>query len=105
MNVPVRMQAAIARGHGQPWFVATMPRTAAAVPAVKPADRSISPSSSTNTRPIAMTMTPADWLKRFAKLNWLVNVSPRSEVKTMTRTISPSTAGSEPTSPLRTLTT
>ena len=74
MNVPVRMQAAIARGHGQPWFVATMPRTAAAVPAVKPADRSISPSSSTKTRPMAMTMTPADWLKRLAKLNWLVNV-------------------------------
>ena len=32
------------------------PRTAAAVPAVKPADRSISPSSRTNTRPIARTM-------------------------------------------------
>ena len=38
------------------------------MPAAKPADRSISPSSRTKTRPIARTMTPAPWLSRLAKL-------------------------------------
>ena len=51
---------------------------------MKPADRSISPSSSTKTSPIAMTMTPADWLIRLAKLNALVKVSRRRMEKTMT---------------------
>ena len=55
------------------------PSPRAAVPAVKPAERSISPSSRTNTSPIAMTMTGALWLIRLAKLNELVNVSGRSD--------------------------
>ena len=37
-------------------------------PAVKPADRSISPSSSTKTRPIAMIDDGAPWVNRLAKL-------------------------------------
>ena len=56
-----------------------------ATPAVKPADRSISPISRTKTRPIAMTMTGALWMSRLAKLNELVKVSGRSEEKTMTQ--------------------
>ncbi len=52
-----------------------------------------------------MMMTAAAWWIRLAKLNALTNVSGRSTVNTMTSTIRPSTAGSEPTSPPRTLAT
>jgi len=76
--------------------------TAAPVPPVKPADRSISPRSRTKTSPIAMTMTAALWLMRFARLNALVNSLGRSAENTAARTTSPRTAGSEPTSPPRT---
>ncbi len=73
--------------------------TAAAVPAVKPADRSISPSSRTNTSPIARTMIAADWFSRLAKLKIEKKVSGFISVKKPNRTIRPRTAGSEPTSP------
>ena len=76
--------------------------TAAAVPAVTPADRSISPSSSTKTRPIAMTMTGAPCWIRLAKLNASVKVDGRRAENTTTSTNRPSTAGSAPTSPPRT---
>ena len=59
----------MASGQGQPWSGHEDAHDRGRVPAVKPADRSISPSSRTKTRPIAMTMTAALWLIRLAKLN------------------------------------
>ena len=52
-----------------------------------------------------MTMTAADWLIRLAKLNALVKRSGRRTENTITSTIRPRTAGSEPTSPPRILVT
>ena len=47
---------------------AAMPSTTAQTPAVAPADRSISPSSSTKTRPMPMSVIGAAWVSRLAKL-------------------------------------
>ena len=69
------------------------------MPAAKPADRSISPSSRTKTSPIASTMIAAPWLIRFAKLPFDRNVSPSMKPKIATRTTTPMIAGSEPMSP------
>ena len=101
MMTPLAMEASTARYHGQLCSVTVTPSTAALVPAANPTDRSISPSSRTNTSPIAMTMTPALWLIRFAKLNVVGNVERRINEKRITKVTSPSTAGSAPTSPPR----
>ena len=73
----------------------------AQTPAAMPAARSISPSSSTNTSPIAMKMVGEDCLSRSEKLASEPKVGCRIQ-NTMTSTIRPATAGSEPMSPLRT---
>jgi hypothetical protein len=104
ITAPVARQARIDGMVGHPWLVETTPRTAAAVPPVKPADRSISPSRRTNTRPIAMTVTPAVWLIRFAKFAGFVKLSAVIE-KAITRNSRPRIAGRAPTSPPRILTT
>ena len=66
-----------------------------------PADRSISPSSSTITRPMASTLIGAACVIRLAMLSLVVKVS-LAMLKMTTRTTRPSIAGSEPMSPLRT---
>ena len=68
ITTPVASAARTASGHAQPFSVSVTPRIAAPMPAVKPAERSISPSSRTNTSPMASTMIAAPWLIRFAKL-------------------------------------
>ncbi len=103
MTPPTTRHRATPKIHGQPWFVMLTAMIAPDVPAVKPADRSISPSSRTNTRPIDKTMTAAPWLIRLAKLSAVGNVSGRRTENTIHKTISPSTAGRDPTSPPRTL--
>ena len=103
ITAPVSRQATSEGSQCTSFRVITMPITAAAVPPVNPADRSISPSSNTNTRPIASTVIAADWLIRLAKLKAFVNVPGRSAENTDTRTSRPRTAGSAPTSPPRTL--
>ena len=102
MNAPVAIPARTEGNQLTSCRVITMPVIAAPVPAVKPADRSISPSSRTKTSPMAITMTPADWLIRLAKLKELVKVPGFKAEKTITRTTSPRIAGNEPTSPPRT---
>ncbi len=57
MTTPVARAARTPSSHGQPCWVIVTASTAAQVPAAKPTERSISPSSRTNTRPMAMTMT------------------------------------------------
>ena len=47
----------------------------------------------------------ADWLSRFATLNWLGNRSGLRAENTTTSTIRPRMAGSDPRSPPRTLVT
>ena len=76
MTRPVSSAAGIAVYQCQPWLVSRMAMTAPHTPLAKPADRSISPSSRTKTRPIAMKMTAAPWENRLAKLSALKNVSP-----------------------------
>ena len=99
ITVPVSRPRTSATGHAMPHDAMATASTAAAVPAVKPADRSISPSSRTNTSPIARTMIAADWFSRLAKLKIEKKVSGFIRVKKPNRTIRPRTAGSEPTSP------
>ena len=64
ITAPVARQISTEAHHGHSLRVTAMPISAAAVPAVKPADRSISPSSSTKTRPIAITVTAEAWWMR-----------------------------------------
>jgi hypothetical protein len=75
--------------------------TAAVTPDAVPADRSISPSSRTKTRPIAMIVTPAPWASRFAMLPRVRKLSEATENSTSS-TIRPNSAGNEPSSPPRT---
>ena len=100
MTTPVTIDTSTARYHGQWLLVSSSARTAAHTPLVNPADRSISPSSRTNTRPMAMMITWAPWVNRLAKLIAEKNTG-RSTVNTMHSTTSPATAGSEPRSPPR----
>ena len=70
------------RGHHadvprQALLVSITASTAAHTPLAKPADRSISPSSSTNTRPMAITVTAAPWVNRLAKLPAVRNDGPQ----------------------------
>ena len=62
------------------WLPSTMSlaMTAAHAPLATPADRSISPSSSTNTRPMARIVTGSACTSRLAMLPLLRNVSGRS---------------------------
>ena len=74
---------------------------AAPTPEVTPADRSISPSSSTNTRPMASSIDGAACVTRLARLPREKKPLSAKEKK-IARTISAPTAGSEPMSPPRT---
>ena len=96
---PVASAASTDKGHAQPCSVSVTPRIAAPVPAVKPADRSISPSNRTNTSPIASTMIAAPWLIRFAKFCSVKNVSGSIRPNTITSTTTPRIAGNAPRSP------
>ncbi len=58
--------------------------TAALSPLATPADRSISPTSSTNTRPIARIVIGSAWVDRLARFALLRNVSGFSAVNRMT---------------------
>jgi hypothetical protein len=53
ITAPVNKHPSRAMGQAKPFWVMSTPRTAAEVPAAKPADRSISPNSRTKIRPIA----------------------------------------------------
>ena len=99
MATPVASAASTDSGHAQPLSVRVTARIAAPMPAVKPADRSISPSSRTKTSPIASTMIAAPWLMRLAKLPFDRKASPSMIPKIATRTTMPMTAGSDPMSP------
>ena len=101
MSRPTSRAAATPSGHDQPQSVSTVASTAAQTPLVNPADRSISPSSRTNTSPMAITVMGAPWVSRLAKLPAEKNTGRRIE-KTITSTTSPNTAGREPMSPPRT---
>jgi hypothetical protein len=96
---PAARAARIASGHAHPCSVSVTPRIAAPVPAVKPADRSISPSSRTKTRPIASTMIAAPWLRRLAKFCSVRNESGCRTPNTIARMTAPMTAGNAPRSP------
>ena len=76
---------------------------AAVRPDAVPAARSISPVSSTNTRPIAMMVCPAPCWSRLARLSRLGNVSLASAVNRMNSASRPRRAGSAPRSPPRSL--
>jgi hypothetical protein len=67
-------------------------------PDTKPIDRSISPSSSTNVTPMAMTAYGAVWTSRLTKLPDVRNRS-FCVWKTIAMMIRPTTIGSEPRSP------
>ena len=84
---------------GQLWSVIRRPTTPAVTPPAYPADRSISPIRSTNTRPIAKVAMAEPCRIRLEKLKALVNFEPVRMLKTITRTIRPAIAGREPTSP------
>ena len=99
MATPASSAASTDSGHAQPCSVSVTPRIAAPVPAVKPADRSISPSSRTKTRPIASTMIAAPWLSRLAKFCSVRNESGSMTPNTITSTTQPRIAGSAPRSP------
>ena len=76
---------------------------AAVRPDAVPAARSISPVSSTNTRPIAMMVCPAPCWSRLARLSRLGKVSLANAVNRMNSASSPRRAGSAPRSPPRSL--
>ena len=91
ITTPVASAASTDSGHAQPCSVSVTPRIAAPVPAVKPAERSISPSNRTNTSPIAITMIAAPWLIRFAKFCSVRNTSGSITPNTITSTTTPKT--------------
>ncbi len=70
-------------------------------PDTKPIDRSISPSSSTNMTPMAITAYGAVWTIRLTKFPAVRNRS-FWDWKTIAMMIRPTTIGSEPSSPDRT---
>ncbi len=100
ITAPVTSAATMDRYHGQLCSVSRTARTAAHTPLAYPADRSISPSSRTNTSPIAMAITAAPWASRLAKLTADRNAG-RAIANPVHSTIRPSTAGSAPMSPPR----
>jgi len=101
ITTPTSRAARIDQYQGQPWLVSRTVMMLAATPPVKPADRSISPSSSTKIRPMAVSVNCAPCWNMLAKLNREANRL--LETATMMTTISrPRTAGSAPMPPPRT---
>src|SRR3954452_2421969 len=105
MTSPVTTAASTASGQLQPLLLIRIAITQAAAPPATPADRSISPSSSTGTSAMASTQIGAAWVIRLAKLPTDGKVSGRSAEKIRARTTRPSTAGRAPMSPPRSLST
>src|SRR4051794_38109183 len=101
MTSPVTTAATMASGQLQPLLLIRIAITQAAAPPATPADRSISPSSSTGTSAMASTQIGAAWVIRLAKLPTHGNVSGRRAEKMTASTPSPSTAGRAPRSPPR----
>ena len=105
MNVPVRMPtanaAARARIQGTPCTLTSTMNSAIVMPLVTPADRSISPSSSTNTSAMASMTSVAAWVRRLAKFR-SVRKNGLRKLNRMVSTTNPPTAGRAPISPLRT---
>ena len=100
MTTPTAMPASAAVHHDQPLSTIESAVIVAEAPPATPADRSISPSSSTKTSPIASTQMEAAWTTRFAML-YVVRNRSWALLKTMKSTTRPSRAGSEPMSPPR----
>ena len=97
-SAPTAMLATNATYQGCPWLVIKITNTAPVTPAVYPADRSISPKRRTKIKPIAITITAAAWVIRFAKFPGVrktLDILPN----TRHRAIKPKTAGKEPISP------
>ena len=107
MNVPVRMQASDRRGaRASRGSVTTMPsdrRRGAGGEAGRQVDLAEQQHEHQAHRDDDDAGGLVDQVREVELA--LVNVSPRSEVNTTTSTIRPRTAGSEPTSPPRTLVT
>ena len=82
-------------------MVIAIPIAAAHTPLAVPADRSISPSSSTQTKAIPSRMIGAAWVIRFARFVLVRNLS-LTLAKMIKSTTRPPMAGSMPTSPPRT---
>ena len=105
VNTPIATPTATAIStvthQGMPCLSISWAEIDAPTPPITPADRSISPSSSTKPTPMASTVIDAAWVSRLAKLLALVNVSHFSAAKTMTSTTRPATAGRAPRSPPR----
>ncbi|GEL45095.1 hypothetical protein CHO01_02110 [Cellulomonas hominis] len=102
ITTPVSSVTASEAYQGQPKSVSVVARMAPQTPDANPADRSIAPSSSTNTRPMPMVTTTAPCWNRFATLSADGNVSGLAMVNPAASTASASTAGSDPMSPPRT---
>ena len=91
----------IAAHHGQPYDCFT--NSAVMIPPMpltKPIDRSISPSSSANTSPIANNMYTAPWINRLTRFP-AVRKLELSDWKRIEMRIRPATTGSTPLSPDR----
>ena len=68
MAAPHAMPAMVATHQGWSCLMMNQARTVAQAPPATPADRSISPRSSTNTMPMARTMMDEAWMARLAML-------------------------------------
>ena len=96
--VPITRLTRNAAYQGNLWLFMRRTMDAPHTPDVKPAARSISPRRSTKTNPIAITMTGADWVIRFARF-LLVKKYCDENLKIKPRAISPRIAGRAPISP------
>ena len=101
--MPMPAASATTSAAGQPntlWLSGKVSRATStpATPLTKPTDRSISPSSSTNTIPMPMVAKAAAWTMRLTKLP-AVRKFEFWVWKTIAMMISPTTIGSEPSSP------
>ena len=99
---PVSRPAGTARYQGAPSTLIVLAITPAEAPPATPAERSMSPRSSTKVRPIASTMIDDAWTMRLAMLIGDGKVSGRRAENRTKSTTRPRTAGREPMSPART---
>ncbi len=102
MATAARMPISTASHSLTPWRTASTEESAAVTPATEPSDRSISPSSSTKTTPVAIRPGPAIHLVMLVRLSAL-RKEPVFHWKMAAMMIRPTTTGSEPSSPLRSL--
>jgi hypothetical protein len=104
MSVVTASAKAMASHQGHPGASGRSRRVMATPPTAltKATDKSISPIRRTNTMPMAIVATGAIWSSRFVKLRSTKNVLSRVP-KTIAMTTRPTTIGSDPRSPARTL--